>query len=207
MARPTFCAAYSLSIYLWNFTTQRSRSGFPPFLFFLLLLITKLDIDFYLCGLSGFYFFSMCVRKPLKNATTAHKMSIPWLNHRSWFYDLIRLDWQIKIGRRKEEIDYFFLPFWRISRCSQRMSPMKGGVRARKFSLPMAHMSRPRMRKCCSTTPSSENSLMAQLSQRETSLSDHSRGSATTFTKWIQKISISKCKTPHTHTPRWRDTC
>ena len=55
---------------------------------------------------------------------------------------------------------------------------MKGGVRARKFSLPMAHMSRPRMRKCCSTTPSSENSLMAQLSQRDTSASDHKRGSA-----------------------------
>ena len=57
------------------------------------------------------------------------------------------------------------------------MSPMKGGVRARKFSLPMAHMSRPRMRNCCSTTPSSENSLMAQCSQRPTSTSDHKRGS------------------------------
>lgn len=177
---------YSLSIFEILQPSDRGRDSRRSF-FFLLLLITKLDIDFYLCGLSGFYFFcfsSMCVRKPLKNA--AHKMSIPWLNHRPWFYELIRLDWQIKIGRRrKEEIE--FLPFWRISRCSQRMSPMKGGVRARKFSLPMAHMSRPRMRKCCSTTPSSENSLMAQLSQRETSLSDHSRGSATTFTKWIAK--------------------
>ena len=86
------------------------------------------------------------------------------------------------------------LPFWRISRCSQRMSPMKGGVRARKFSLPMAHMSRPRMRKCCSTTPSSENSLMAQLSQRETSLSDHNRGSVPAA-QTKQKFQFRKNKT------------
>ena len=74
------------------------------------------------------------------------------------------------------------------------MSPMKGGVRARKFSLPMAHMSRPRMRKCCSTTPSSENSLMAQLSQRETSLSDHNRGSVPAA-QTKQKFQFRKNKT------------
>lgn len=92
---------------------------------------------------------------------------------------LLRTRGEGRIGRKKERTieKQDSLPFWRISRCSHRISPMKGGVRARKFSLPMAHMSRPRMRKCCSTTPSSENSLMAQLSQRDTSASDHKRGS------------------------------
>lgn len=68
---------YSLSIFEILQPSDRGRDSRRSF-FFLLLLITKLDIDFYLCGLSGFYFFcfsSMCVRKPLKNA--AHKMSIP----------------------------------------------------------------------------------------------------------------------------------
>ena len=72
---------------------------------------------------------------------------------------------------------------------------MKGGVRAKKFSLPMAHMSRPRMRKCCKTTPSSENSLMAQFNQRLTSNSDQRRGSATTKSINLnrQKFSNEKC--------------
>lgn len=37
------------------------------------------------------------------------------------------------------------LPFCSISRCSQRMSPMKAGALARKVSLPMERMSLPLM--------------------------------------------------------------
>jgi hypothetical protein len=51
------------------------------------------------------------------------------------------------------------------------------------------------MRKCCSTTPSSENSLMAQLSQRETSLSDHNRGSGFLTRRSQNQKSVWKTKT------------
>ena len=165
--------------------------GIPAFLFFffllysfpffLLLITVRTDIDSYLCGF-GFllifflFLFLFCLATKIQHTKCQFR---DWIIH--WdFVTFICSFHPFIVQPRNRERKKSNLPFCRISRCSQRISPMKGGVRARKFSLPMAHMSRPRMRKCCSTTPSSENSLMAQLSQRETSLSDHNRGSGLT---------------------------
>lgn len=70
------------------------------------------------------------------------------------------------------------VPFCNISRCSQRMSPMKAGALARNASLPIPHMSLPLILKVWRVRPSSENSRVAQRSQWATCVSVHCRGSA-----------------------------
>ena len=60
-----------------------------------------------------------------------------------------------------------------ISKCSHKMSPMKGGVRARKAFFPRVQTSWPVMQNLAGSNPTRENSRMAQFSQFRTSLSLH----------------------------------
>lgn len=72
------------------------------------------------------------------------------------------------------------VPFWSISRCSHRISPMKAGARAKKDSFPMAQICFPVMFcQGCIATPARENSPMAQCNQWATAASDHCLGSET----------------------------
>ena len=64
-----------------------------------------------------------------------------------------------------------------MSKCSHKISPMKGGVRSKNDSFPKEHISFPRIMKFCGLTPSKLNSLFAQFNQCATSTSDHWRGS------------------------------
>lgn len=71
-----------------------------------------------------------------------------------------------------------YIPFCRISKCSQRISPVNGGALAKNPSRPRAIISRPRIFENAPIFPhSSENSFVAQLSQQITWSSLHRRGS------------------------------
>lgn len=71
------------------------------------------------------------------------------------------------------------LPFCRISKCSHKISPVKGGAIAKKPSRPSPTISRPCIFiKASTLLISSENSRLAQLSQMRTCSAVHWRGSA-----------------------------
>lgn len=94
----------------------------------------------------------------------------------------------ITTDTQKEALCLFDLPFWRISRCSHRMSPTKAGARAWKASFPIAHMSLPFMRNWWRAIPSRENSFVAHCIQWATWLSVHWRGSVKKFI--VQNLSF-----------------
>ena len=71
----------------------------------------------------------------------------------------------------------FYLPLCRISRCSQRISPIKGGARLRNASRPNSQSSCPERAKFGMTTPSNENSRMAHANHCITWTSVHCIGS------------------------------
>lgn len=87
---------------------------------------------------------------------------------------------------------YCILPFCRISRCSQSISPMKGGASFRNFSFSILHNSLPRMAKLFTLTPSSVNSCIAQFNHCTTWVSLHCIGSVIISGK--KSIKICLCK-------------
>lgn len=68
-------------------------------------------------------------------------------------------------------------PFCRSSKCSQRISPTKGGALAWKASFPIAQISLPFIWNWCKAMPSKENSFIAHCIQWATWFSVHCRGS------------------------------
>lgn len=69
------------------------------------------------------------------------------------------------------------LPFWSISKCSQRMSPTKSGAKSRKRSFPIAHRVAPFMQNLSKSTFFRLNSFTVHVSHSATWFSVHCLGS------------------------------
>lgn len=69
------------------------------------------------------------------------------------------------------------LPFWSISKCSQRMSPTKSGAKSRKRSFPIAHRVAPFIQNLSKSTFFRLNSFTVHVSHSATWFSVHCLGS------------------------------
>lgn len=69
------------------------------------------------------------------------------------------------------------VPFWSISRCSQRMSPTKSGAKSRKRSFPIAHRLAPFMQNLSKSTIFRLNSFTVHVNHAATWFSVHCLGS------------------------------
>lgn len=81
-----------------------------------------------------------------------------------------------------EYVEYFnfsvvILPFWSISKCSQRMSPTKSGAKSKKRSFPIAHRLAPFMTNLSKSTFFRLNSFTVHVSHSATWFSVHCLGS------------------------------
>lgn len=81
------------------------------------------------------------------------------------------------------------LPFWSISKCSQRMSPTKSGAKSRKRSFPMAHRAAPFMQNLSKSTFFRLNSFTVHVSHSATWFSVHCLGSEEDRDCYIHRLN------------------
>lgn len=85
------------------------------------------------------------------------------------------------------------LPFWSISKCSQRMSPTKSGARSRKRSFPIAHRVAPFMQNLSKSTFFRLNSFTVHVSHAATWFSVHCLGSEADQVCYFHSSSAVLC--------------
>lgn len=81
------------------------------------------------------------------------------------------------------------LPFWSISKCSQRMSPTKSGAKSRKRSFPIAHRVAPFMQNLSKSTFFRLNSFTVHVSHSATWFSVHCLGSGEDRDCYIHRLN------------------